>query len=371
MNGLPTVVMSILCFDRKRQPPLPLDNRQIRLEWSRLTPDETSDFMAILNHDKSKFHPRGFDETVITVSHGSRAEKPDFLKYRHAFVEMSDDEASILWQREDRGRGHILSAPHEYIEDENGLPTSMYEIMQFVTGREAPIILGDPQSILRLGASVPLNAAQWTVEKANTIAQFLDVVRRIYHSEWCHNPASLTSVSSKSGESALLEAIFPNDGQVTSVLAYFRQLHAADKLYSKACDVYIAHVADVRKRHWVDHEKQSFELMIDEAPRFFQKTTSTRRKIIGMFMYGAGLLHSDSKYGEDRALRDLITNEGRHEAILLFNACLRDIYGMAVKVYHVIKQDFEHWIDGHGFTPPTRLEIPNLFEGFTSPPRDK
>jgi hypothetical protein len=89
-----------------------------------------------------------------------------------------------------------------------------------------------------------------------------------------------------------------------------------------------------------------------------------------MFMYGGGLLRSESKDGGQIALASLIQKHGRHEAILMFNSCLMDIYRAAANVHHVIRQDFQHWIDDRKMSAPTRVDIPDLFSGFTSPPRD-
>jgi hypothetical protein len=86
-----------------------------------------------------------------------------------------------------------------------------------------------------------------------------------------------------------------------------------------------------------------------------------------MFMYGAGLLHSSSSHGDDAALDALIAKHGKHEAVMIFNSCLMDLYQIAASTHPVICQDYEHWIKSAGLTPPSRLSIPELFTGFSSP----
>jgi hypothetical protein len=371
-NNLPYVRLAIFCFDRRRENPFPLFKREFWLDWEKLSANEIVDALLILKGEQSQHHPRGFDETLKTFSLGSSSKKNEIIKYRHAFIEVSVDDLERLHSIAEAQRtgGHILSGPHDYVEDENGIPISMNEMMSHVTGQEIVILAGDPKSVLQLGPTASRDEARWTVEKANTISQFLDVVRRIYQSEWYRQRTSITILSQKSGDDEMLEAVFPDDAETLAVLAYFRQLHAGDKLFLRACDAYLDHCGNEGKRAWIEREKATFKTMVDSPPVFFHDTTSTRREIIRMFMYGGGLLHSESKHGDELALASLIKSSGKHQAIVLFNSCLMDIYRASACVYHVIKQDFEHWIDDKKMTPPTRVDIPDLFSGFTSPPRE-
>lgn len=148
------------------------------------------------------------------------------------------------------------------------------------------------------------------------------------------------------------------------MLAYFRQLHAGDKLLANAADIYIAHCGDGRKTWWVDERKKNFERLVDSEPIPFQ-VGSTRREVIRMFMYGAGLLHATSHYGDDRRLAELIEAHGRHNAVTIFNHCLYDLLAVAVQVFHVIRQDYENWVSEHGLKGPGRDDIGTLFESKT------
>jgi hypothetical protein len=230
-------------------------------------------------------------------------------------------------------------------------------------------IIGDPKSVLRLGPVSPREVSSWTVDNANAIGQFLDVVRRIHVSAWFHQPHSLTSVSTKDQVSELLEAIFPDDAATMSVLAYFRQLHGGDKLLLRACDVYLAHVGDGRKYWWIDERKKAFTNLVDSRPLPFSLVKMSRRDIVRMFMYGGGLLHSESNRGDDVALQSFLTEHGKHKAVTIFNSCLMDFFRVAAGISRVIEQDFTHWISECGLAAPTRITIPDLFRGFKSPPR--
>ena len=370
---LPVLLWPISCFDRRRENPLPVYNRWYWLDWDQLTPQQTNEILAIVeakNNRDSPHKPVGFSETVITISVGSPTFDTHMLKYRSLFTEVPGNDVEAFFNdpvRHHRGF-QTVSIATQYFEDENATPVSDYEMMQHVSGQEFPIIVGDPKSVLRLGPVSAVNTNNWSIDTANTIAQFLDVIERIHTSDWYRSPRFITSLTHKTEESQLLEAGFPDDEDTMSVLAYFRQLHAGDKLVSKACDTYVAHAGDGTKQRWVNERKQSFGSLIDSPPVTYDTKEKTRRQIIQMFMYGAGLLHSSSKNGEDAALDTFILQHGKHEAVMIFNLCLMDFFRVAATIHPVIRQDYHHWVNTDGLAAAARLTIPNLFKGFTSPP---
>lgn len=329
--------------------------------------------------------PVGLDEVVVTMSVGPRNGDTQMLKYRNLFKEIPNNDVKAFF--EDSARRHrdseMVSLATEYCEDETGAPVSNYEMMQHVSGQEHPIIVGDPGSILRLGPVSAANRGDWSIDKANTIAQFLDVVERIHASKWYRLPHSITRLGHKTKGlqligtgfpdkpgSRLLEAEFPDAEDTMSVLAYFRQLHAKDKLVKKACEAYIAHAGDERKQWWVSERQRSFESLICSVPWPYNTNGQSRRQIIRMFMYGAGLLHSSSKRGKDTAALDVfISQHGKNEAVMIFNSCLMDFLRVAATIHPVIHQDYHHWVNTDGLAAADRVSIPGLFRGFTSPPQ--
>ena len=228
--------------------------------------------------------------------------------------------------------------------------------------------MGDPKSVLRLRFISPVNQKDWTLKKANTIAQFLDVVQRIHASNWFRSPRFITSLTHKTEDSKLLEAKYPNDEDTLAVLPYFRQLHASDRLLVKACDIFTAHEGDDRKQWWVNERKQAFESLVDSAPSPYSTAGKSRREIVQMFMYGAGLLHSTSKYDDDKALDAFISSHGKHKAVMIFNSCLMDFFSIAATIHPVIHQGYDQWVKNEGFAAAKRVAIPDLFRGFNSPP---
>ncbi|HEY3969572.1 MAG TPA: hypothetical protein VGM05_33775 [Planctomycetaceae bacterium] len=373
VHELPVLLWPISCFDRRRENPLPVYNRWYWLDWAQLTLEQTSEILTILEDkaDRGSQHkPVGFDETVITMSLGTGDFDGRMLKFRNLFTEIPNNDFKAFHDRpERRSRGiQTVRAAPEYFEDETGARISHYEMIQYVSGQEFPIIVGDPKSVLKLGPVSAANSSDWTIEKANAIAQFLDVVERIRASKWYRSPRFITSLSDKAKASTLLEAGFPDDEDTMSVLAYFRQLHAGDKLVTKACEAYIAHAGDGRKQWWVNERKQSFESLIDSAPVPHNTSGHSRRQIMRMFMYGARLLHGSSSHGDDAALDAFISRHGRHEAVMIFNSCLMDFFRVAATIHPVICQDYRHWVSTDGLTAANRVGITDLFRGFISPP---
>ncbi len=371
---LPVVFWSVPCFDKRRENPLPVYNRLFVLDWTSLDTTQTSEVLSILQPDGNKSRsPSSLQASVISIQRSNKGADDRMLAYRKYFVarpENADDEDTAIQQS-----FTFVNLNREYFEDENGREISHYAMIQHVSGQNEPVILGDVDSVLRLSLCDPVNVNEWSEGRANTIAQFLDVVERICNSRWYRRPPVFTFEIESGGDSTkfpsaadskLLEAVFPNDSETQSVLAYFRQLHAGDRLLTRTCEAFIRNCGDERRTFWMTERLESFREMVDSAPVPFTDT-GTRREIIKMFMYGAGLLHATSNDGADNRLAELIRTQGKHRAVMIFNHCLWDILKIAITVYHVTKREFEHWIGSCGLAPPTRVDMPSLFEGFVAP----
>lgn len=374
---LPVVLWSVSCFDKRKANPLPVSNRSFVLDWGSLTEHQVTEVLTILGaNQKSGPSPSGFTSSVLSLQRSRNQPDDRMLAFRQFFVEMNDGD----WEhRMQTATGFTyVNLRREYFEDEDGNEVSPYEMIQHVSGQSEPIIVGDANSILRLPLSTPKNTADWDEASANTIAQFLDVLRRICASDWYRTPQALTFEIEQGGDttkfpvaedSKLLEAVFPNDSETMAILAYFRQLHAGDRLHERACNVFINTCGDERKNWWITERRDSFNRMIDQPPRPFN-VSYTRREIVRMFMYGAGLLHANSSHGDDQKLADLIESNGKHRAVTIFNHCLYDFLTIAITSYHPIKIEYDNWISTHELSKPSRVDIPTLFEGFSQRPEN-
>lgn len=368
MKEHPIVIWTVSCFDRHKENPLPTENKMLRLDWSQVSNDDAAHILAILQEpaSKTKATPVDMHTTIETWSYSIR--RPDWrmLRYRHYFVEA--DPTGLNRELMASTRSHPLlhvNLNAEYYEDEDGKQITSYEMMQHVTGQAQPIIVGDPESILRLGPVGPKDPTAWTQATSDTIAHFFEIVRRICSSRWYQSPHSISYQVRKSGEKQLLESLVPDDQSTMGVLAYLRQLHASrDKLFEKACSAYINQCSDGRKRYWIDERRRAFSHILESPPFPHSEDGCTSRQIMNMFYYGAGLLHSTSNSGEESRLAAFVEKHGKHKAVIIFNGCLMDILCVAIQVHQVIKQDFDYWIDECDLTRPGRLPISELFESF-------
>lgn len=371
----PLVYWIISCFDKRRENPLPVYKRVFLLDWSALSEVERTEVLAILDDPRkeSKHSPAGFDTAIVTVTHGPTRSDRRMLKFRARFNLLADGEFAKLCNE----RPHDLrqaSITGRYFEDETGQVMTGYQMNEHVSGQDKPIIMGDAESVMALGPVDPIAIGEWSVATANTIAQFIQVVQKIARSAWYRGQKSIT-YEVKSGnrdtllpepaDAQLVEAIFPNADETTAILAYFRQLHAMDKLFEKAADSYLKHCGDGAKRFWVEHEKQAFVAAIDIPPGILE-TKRTNRRILQLFMYGAGLVHSTSNDGADVELAEIITQHSKERAVSIFNSCLMRMFGDVVPAYHVIKQDFDHWVANCSLAAPDRKAIDDLFENYVA-----
>ncbi len=260
-DDLPLVMWTIPCFDKRRERPFPVFNRTFVLDWSQLFPEQVEEVMRIVESDKPSPHsPEGLGTTIVTVSRSRDVPDWRMLKFRRFFQEQPLAEAERQLQ-DCSVRGHwvkMVDVNAEYFEDESGKAITHYEMIQYVSGQAEPIIPGDDESILRLALSPPTAIGEWDSTAANTISHFMEVVERICSSAWFRSPKTITFETTQTTpplvvtkNSRLLEAIFPNDEETMAVLAYFRQLHAGDKLLSKAVERYSKHCTDSRKVWWV------------------------------------------------------------------------------------------------------------------------
>jgi hypothetical protein len=368
---LPVVMWHISCFDRRKQNPLPLETRSFVMDWSQLSVEESRSMLQMLD-DRQVYHsPSAPAATVITVTRTPRRQDRRLLRYRKYFCEVPHSELQRMI--EEVGAGRLVGVDGDYFEDETGQEISEYEMIQHVSGIEQPIIAGDPESVMRLGPSPRQAKGEWDASSANTIAQFLEVVERICDSRSYRAPQVVafevsTNDFSKfptQGERKLLEACFPNDEETMAVLAYFRQLHAGDKLLEKAAGTYLKHCSEQRKCDWMRDRIEAFKQMVDSAPPPFG-IGYTRREVIQLVMYGAGMLHAKSDHGDDAKLQSLVSEQGRESVVSIFNNCLLDLLSVAVVVYRVIRQDFESWLTDHQLAQPDRQRINELFASFRS-----
>ena len=88
--------------------------------------------------------------------------------------------------------------------------------------------LFDPNSRMENGPSPMLRPEQWSVEKSNVVAHFLEVIDCPSASEWVRTETSLITTDS-AGKRQLVDHQRPSVLVVNSVLSFIRQLVPEEK----------------------------------------------------------------------------------------------------------------------------------------------
>jgi hypothetical protein len=364
LSERPQVTWVIGCFDRSKENPLPVTNKAYVLDWAAVPPNELPLLLEIVQ----PLIPRDLRNGEVeawTFSHSLRRKDSRIREYRRYFRQ--SDAADVDGTRQP---AVCVGVPYDpdYFEDEVGSPLTLYEALQYMSGGHLPIIMADPDSVLRLGPVKPRNCEHWSTENADTIAHFLEVVRQICRSRWYCLPQLLSHAAEASGAHRLKRAQFPDDESTMSILALIRQFSsnsAKDNLFLRSCNVYLRHCCSPGKQLWFKDCRKTFKSLLDSPPPGSSLKESVQ-DLIKIFLYGAGLMHSRSDDGDETKLADLIVKYGRADVVMAFHTAMKSVAQVPATVYPVLKQDFDFWLGECGLVEPKRLTITELLASFDS-----
>ena len=256
----------------------------------------------------------------------------------------------------------------DYFEDEKGNPLDEIGLSQAVSGQEDPIIMGNPKSVTCLGPAGMIDKDKWTAKKANDIAQLLDLVERILESGWLHQPLRYRCEMTSNRKSRCLESDYPDTEHTSAAILSIRQLYSADDAFNLACNSYLQHVGDERKKYWIKERKHAFNVAKDTRPFFFTCSDYTRKEVIDLFIYGSALFHRNSDKDVALELQKEFGKIGEAAVIMSFNEACREICQFAFDVYPVLRQDFLYWIHELGCAAPDRPNVSDLLRRHRTKP---
>lgn len=323
----------VRCLNRKDRT---FFDRTLLLDPSSLSPEQRFRLMCLVEHSTS--HP------------GIRA-------FRGKFQEVSEEQLARRMHQATAFKSVILD---EYFEDEECNPMGVIELLQALNGSANPIILGNPESVLRLGPVGIREKDRWSVSCANDIAHFLHLVEQIAGSNWLHSPLSLESIPGNNDIKKIINFERPNAEATAAVVLPIRQLYSEDEAFNHACNWYLRHVADGRKHDWVNERKDGFNRCRESEPFPFNAWNRTTREVVDLFIYGTGLVHRKADKDREAELREAASEYGREQVVIVFNVCCRNLCRYAFDVYHVIRQDFQHWITADGCVGPDKVFVQDL-----------
>ena len=257
-----------------------------------------------------------------------------------------------------------------YFEDEEGNALDEIGLVQILTGEEHPILLSNVVSVLRLGPTGMRRKEQWTVESANALAHFFQLVEVIGNSEWIRSDLSILSSASVGTPSWINSFQCPNLGQTYSILLPIRQLYASDEAFNRSCNTYMRHVGDDRKLGWIKERKKIFNSYLDSIPGPFSISGLKVQELLNLVMYGAGLAHySETPEHVRQDFKRVMTENPREKVVFAFVMSCREIYSHANCIYHVFRQDYEHWMQTEGIASPDLIYLVGLFRSHEDRPR--
>ena len=364
------VYWPICCFDKRRENPLPVYTRFFVLDEARATDEEKGSILEMIHRTEveSPDLPLQPGQQIMTVAHGVHGISRDILRCRHLFRECGPDELRTTIEERSSQHGgtsvQCVSLIGDYFEDENGKEVTEIEMMDHVSGGGPVIIMGNPQSVTRLGPAGVKEADQWTVETANTFAQFFQVVDHIAVSRWYQSPASITLVDGR----GIVHSAFPSVESALGILLLLRQLYSSDPkddLLNRACGAYLRHADHLGKSGWVRAEKDGFNEHLKRPPPLPGMDVScSTRELLDVFLYGAGLVHSRGKDGrKQEGLHAMLRSSPREKLVMAFHASMKCLFSHALKLYPVMKQDFLHWVNALGLRSADAIDIGKLLRG--------
>jgi hypothetical protein len=315
--------------------------RSVYLDLMTLPPDQQNEITGILK-DRSRTH--------------------EMIRFRALFKEVGpqslEDRQAIA-----RGRYHSVGHIHGYHEDEQGRPLDDVAFVEAVTGWEGAVVLGNPRSVTRRGPSEITRQEKWTVQKSNDIAHFLELAACLSRSDWLRSVVSFTHAPDSMGGHALVAFETPDVLVFNSVLVFIRQLLAdKDRVFWRATDAYLCHVADGAKRLYVT-DRRDFLKRCMRSPDPLCAPDTPSRTVLDLFMYGFGLIH---RYNPTtvQQFNQLLRTHGREKLVMALHGTLQQVAAVAINVSMVVAPDFAHWISTERVPRPDRIGMEEVFDPF-------
>ena len=340
------------------------------LDESKTTDKQKGEILRLIDHGEVPVpnHQLEAGQSMLTISHGIHGSSREVLKYRGLFKETTWAEIQATKDRvsERLGRASLTfpTLMWDYFEDQDGNEITDVEMADYVAGGGPVIILGKPESVTRLGPAKAKETAKWTVESANTLAHFFQVVDHIAGSQWYHSPISMTIAARQE----IISSAFPSVESALGILLLFRQLYSSDPkddLFNRACGVYLRYVDHEGKAEWIKAEKGSFNrLLTSSADMPGADAPCSTKEVLDVFLYGAGLVHSRGKDRSDQQrLHEILKRSPAEKLVMAFHCGMKYLLGHALSAYPVIKQDFVHWVEVLGLRGPELIDIGKLLRG--------
>ncbi len=353
-------------FDRRLKGPFPLPSRYYVLDWTKASENEQAEIIKILGiSDNYKEEFVGFGKQSETFSIGPTKSHERMLRFRQMFVEKSIEGLKRLTGDSKRSYRVFkgVNINREYFEDETGQEISFREMIQIASGNKN-LIPFDCENVVQLGPCPICAKEKWTVDKANTLFNFIQVVRLIWRSSWARKNASITTHFINK-EHIVVASDFPAVESMCAVFTLFRQLYANDALMKNVCEIYKEHCSNDTRKKWVVFCTEAFSQRLKAPPFFFYlQGCAVVKQLFNAFLYGTGIIHSpiNRNRADRKRLSMLVKQYGREKVIMAVNQSFWMVLAYAIDVFHVVKQDYEYWTEQGGCAKSDMFDIYSLLQ---------
>jgi len=223
-------------------------------------------------------------------------------------------------------------------------------------------VIGDPNSILKLGPAAMKSPAEWRQMDSDILAHFLQVHGQLSNSKWYHSKTSYTM----QGEN-ILGSSFPTFESFVFAAVYLRQLISSankDNLFDDAVNRYV-NVADCQIRNiWMVEEKKRFAWILDNKPLYPTVGNIKVRELFNLFLYGSGLMHKipDPNTTLRKKYLKICDTQPRQKVLFALNSSLKLLIGHVNNVAIVMHHDYSHWLNKYSLPCPEIRWHDRLFE---------
>jgi hypothetical protein len=222
--------------------------------------------------------------------------------------------------------------------------------------RNPAIVLGDANSVLRLGPKGVRKDAACSQSDSDVIAHFVQVNAQISRSSWLESRCELPDPTSG------VTGRFPSLESFVYVAVYFRQLFATkDRLFDDACEAYLRTTGNALKAAWVYQEQKRANGTWKSKGWFVDQVTT--EELFGAMIYGAHLVHSrrGTKSKPLATFRNLLATTTRERLLFEMHGSLRRMMNHVSKISAVIYQDYSHWVNDGLLPRPDVMWHESLF----------
>lgn len=360
----PHISWLILVYDRKAENRFPFKRKWHVFSYDRASDRDAEEVIRLCCGEESfasQIEKPKMGETQITYSIGFSYTNRSILQYRHLFDYVPDlENASDHSNEQYIACRSVNLPPDSYFEDENQEPISMMQIMdeeaKLENGSTAAIVMDIPKSILRSGPSSPIRKDLWKKADWDIYTLFLKIYHFIHRSRWYVSPCMVSSIPND-----IKHTQMPLSEDCMAIIIPFRQLYSnnqSDNLFNKICNIHSRHCSQEHPTYmWVKEYQKVFNRSLDDKVHFIpacgintQNCDINNRSYLDAFAYGAKIVHvQHQKEKTAQDFRYLQDNFKIEHMVMQYHMILHALMRPMGMVVEILKQDFNHWAEKHGF----------------------